>query len=53
MRLAIFGVMILTAALSVFSTGCSKGTPTVTPAEAEKVPADDPIAEEKPSTDEK
>lgn len=44
--------LILTLITGPCFMGCSGGN-TVKPTEAEKVPADAPVGEEKPSTDEK
>lgn len=43
---------IIVALASIGSVGCTNATPTVTPADAVKVPAEAPVGEEKPSTDE-
>ncbi|WP_254507825.1 hypothetical protein [Anatilimnocola floriformis] len=51
MRLMIVTTFLV--ALIGLSSGCSKGNPTVAPADAVKVPADAPVGEEKPSNDEK
>jgi hypothetical protein len=45
--------LILTLSAAPFWLGCSGGNGPVKPAEAEKVPAEAPVGEEQPSTDEK